>query len=331
MEVQINSCTIDYELENEETVSDVIGGVQKWLSERDLVFVEAEIDDQNYLIDNIPNSPLSGVGRINCMVQSKADIVISSLNSAIAYSSRVIDSINNSNIKKSNIIELSDGIDWLLSVLHKCMELLSIDENSVRYKDGTMSGYRAFLINIKNDLKAVAKEEDAALLLNKHAEVFISLREIFKMIMESKELNLLILNSIDSPDVLLKSLLEMKNEIPAELKNIEETAASYQTGKDSEASGKLHRFIDFFYRYSRMCHQISIVFNIDFNEISFDGDSLEGKNNKLMEYIGEIANSFENNDIINLSDLLEYEIVPIINTLGKFLDLIEYRILDKDY
>ena len=89
VDIQINSRPISFELENEKSVSDVIHAVLQWAGERDLIFVEANIDNNTYQVDSPPELDLGGVRVINCIVQSKADVVIATLEEGMAYCDRV--------------------------------------------------------------------------------------------------------------------------------------------------------------------------------------------------------------------------------------------------
>ncbi len=146
---------------------------------------------------------------------------------------------------------------------------------------------------------------------------------MLKMVLLSEAMKRLVVKSIESPDVLVKSLRESREGLAAQLANIEETTAAYQTGKDDLASERLKAFIDFIHRYIRMCHQIAPVFQIDLAGIQVEGASLDQKNRSIQEMLGRMLEALENNDIITLSDVLEYEIKPLLQDLGAYLETLE--------
>ena len=145
MEIQINDYNVDFEFEEEKTISEVIDSISEWTQQRDLVFTEARINDENYSIDNMPNIPLQDVNVLNCYVKSKADIIISSLNEGIDYCKKIHQFIDNSiqenNIDNSEIKNIVSGIEWLIEVLNKVSQLLNIDYNTVLYKDNPVQEY----------------------------------------------------------------------------------------------------------------------------------------------------------------------------------------------
>ena len=58
MQVLINDCPVDFELEQDRKVSDVINSISEWTRERDLVFYEMYIDDDCYPVDAAPDISL---------------------------------------------------------------------------------------------------------------------------------------------------------------------------------------------------------------------------------------------------------------------------------
>ena len=48
--------------------------------------------------------------------------------------------------------------------------------------------------------------------------------------------------------------------------------------------------------------------------------SLEQKNAEIMELLNHVLAAFENNDIISLSDALEYEIMPELENLESYIN-----------
>ena len=123
MEIQINHYPVDFKLEGEKTITDVINSISEWTQQRDLVFTEAVINKENYSIDNLPDIPLDDIRILNCFVQSKAEIIITSLNAGADYCSKIqkfIDkALSQDNIDNSEISNIISGIDWLTEVLNR--------------------------------------------------------------------------------------------------------------------------------------------------------------------------------------------------------------------
>ena len=159
-------------------------------------------------------------------------------------------------------------------------------------------------------------------ILRENREIFADIRQVFRMFLLSDEMRSLIVKSIDSPDVLITSMSQIGEELGEQLAGIQAAAVAFQTGKDADGSERLKNFVDFIYRYTRTCYQIVPVFGIDLAEIEVDGVSLEQKNSLLRDLLHEVTTIMENNDIISLSDILEYEIKPAMENLGEYIGLL---------
>lgn len=323
MKIQINQYPIDFEIENEETVQELMISITNWTNERDLVLTETSINDTDYPIDQIPDIPLSDVDVINFTILSKADISISSLYESINYCGKVQEFIQKSVITSELDItllsDLTNGINWIIEVLRTVMQLLSINLSDYKYKDLSIEEYINQLKFFSEMIQKTDHVQEIGELFERENDLFESIISICKMLLLSDNMKSLVMNSIDSPDVLINSLFEIRDEIPNQLNNLEETAIAFQTGKDDLGSAKLETFIEFFYGYSRTCYQISPVFKIDLENIEIEGKSLSEKNQEIMEFLNEIIYVMENNDIISLSDILEYEIKPAFEDLDLYI------------
>ncbi len=326
MEVQINSCPVEVKLEGEEKAKEIIDSIVEWSRERHLICIEAYIDDKIFMIDQVPDIAIGDISLINCIVKSESDICIASLKEGIEYCNKVYSFVSNAieskSIKNSELDDLGNGIEWIIEVAYKSLQLLSLKAEEVNFKDKSINEY-VYSLNQFSKLVKNEKDTDSLLVHFKdNLDIFRSFIDIFKMLLLSENMKMLIIESIDSPDVLIDSLINIKNEISNQIDNLEETAIAFQSGKDDAGSEKLQLFIDFIYRYIRTCHQIAPVFEIDLSEISVDDITLEDKNNEIQDLLNEIVDVMENNDIISLSDILEYEIKASLENLDQYIDAI---------
>jgi hypothetical protein len=325
MEIQINNCPVDFELNDEKTIGEVVNSIVDWTKNRNLIFTETAINNNNYSIDRLPDIPLDKIEILNCFVQSKADVVISSLNACIDYCAKSREfftkSITDGKLDAVEIENAAGGVDWIIEVLGKISDLLGINLNEIKYKDDIVALYidkfinfKKSLINNKKNIKKLFKSIEGDI------EIFSVISDILKMLLMSEQMKSLVVQSIDSPDVLLKTLRSIKKEIPAQLKNLEEIAVSYQTRNDQDGALKLDHFINFIFNYSRACFQIASVFGADPEKIIIDGISLSKKNDEIKVHLDNIMEVMENNDIISLSDILEYEMKSSLENLEIYID-----------
>jgi hypothetical protein len=330
VQVLINDCPVDFKLDGGQKLSDVIDSVSAWTRERNLIFYELYIDDDRYAIDTAPDIGLSGVKVINCIVQSRADIVFSSVDEAARYCDRASAFIGHvmesGELKREDAENMATGLSWLLEVLARVMNLLGLGGGDLKYKDSELAHHVAAIEGSRDSLASAGDAGRAREIIRSQGDIFPDIKQIFRLLLLSDAMRSLIVQSIDSPDVLITSIRETKDGLGEQLANIQAAAVAFQTGKDREGSERLRGFVDFIYRYTRTCYQIVPMFRQDLSEIEVDGVSLEKKNRELRNLLHEVSSIMENNDIISLSDALEYEIMPAIKDLGKYIDLLLEKI-----
>ena len=326
MQVLINDCPVSFELGQEQHVSDIVNSVSEWSRERDLIFYELYIDQDRYAIDRVPDANLSGIKVINCIVQSKSDLVISSIDEAARYcdkaSTFIKTVLDSGECTARDIADLMSGTTWLLEVLLKTMNLLGHGKDSFRYKDEDISHHIGIAEEFRDSLHTYDDSGRMMDYLAAHKDLFLDFKQIFKMLLLSEAMKSLVIQSVDSPDVLIASLVKLKDDFSPQLSNIRAAAIAYQTGRDHEGSERLKDFVDFIYRFTRTCYQIVPLFRIELSDVEVGGATLENKNSELRYLLHEVIAVMENNDIISLSDILEYEITPALKNLDKYIDLL---------
>lgn len=204
--------------------------------------------------------------------------------------------------------------------------LLVLDERDVRYLDHPVSYYFNVLSEVNDSLKLCDSEKSAASVIVTQKNLFETVKAVFKMLFLSENLKMIIVKSIESPNRLIEEIKEIRKEIASQISSLESAAVAFQSGRDSEGAGLLQVFIDFIYRYIRVCHQISPVFGIDLATIEFNEKNLEDLNGTIYSLLEEIVSVMENGDIISLSDILEYQMKVELEKTSAYIDLLLEKI-----
>jgi hypothetical protein len=325
VKVLVNNYGIDFKFDSENSWDDFFESLNKWFSERGLIFFEVDIDGEIYPADEIPKMKIASIEVMNCSVNSKADMIFGTIGEGITYSDKVINFISSTvekgEIDLDEIKNLVVGIDWFLNVNNSLINLIEVNEENVKHKDKTIKEQNDDLLKLKDRFSSLDENDDIDVELS-DAEIFNHEKEILRILGMSKEMKNLVLRSFDSPDQLVKRIEKVKESIPEELKNIEDVAIAFQTGKDKEGADGINHFVEFILFYINLCYQISPVFGIDLSKLKIENDSLEDKNITLKSLLGQTMEVMENNDIISLADILEYEMIPAIEEIDKYIDLI---------
>ena len=330
MEIRINNYPVEIVLENEKTVKDVIVSITGWINHKNLIFAGIDIDGTEYHVDDAPDLLIENISSINCLVQSRADVVYETVNEGIFYCDRVIDFLQHLEEEPMDTEELEDlvsGVEWLQEVFPTLSSLLGMNLDSTKYRDATVGHYVKMLDELRHRIVNFIAEMKDDGEVDIEDSLFVNLKEIFQIFLASEEMKRLIIESIDSPDVLINSLREIKEHLPEQKDVLEKAAVSYQTGNDTQGMKQLFDFIDFMFNYTRTCYQISPVFDISLKDIMIGEESLEEKNREIQILLNETVDIMENNDMISLADILEYEMVETMENLEQYIDLLLEKII----
>ena len=308
MQVSINGHEIDFALEAEKNASDVISSINAWANERGLILCNVSADGVNIDIDSTLS--IDTINKIEFNIQSRADLVIDTLNEVGAYCDKILRFIANDKIKTTSSDDLSGGLDWLVDVFSHVFLLLQTDCDKINYLGKPISHY---LKNLKEI--AVSTREKGNVEFVTKTDLFNDIKKISKIILTCDNMRDLISKSIDSPDTLISAIESIKADAPTQISLLEEISALYQSGKDADASEKLQQFVDFIYGYIRLSYQIKPIFNLNLDDIIVSSESMQSINDNINTLLNEVATVLENNDIISLSDLLEYELMPQIEKI----------------
>ncbi len=319
MDIQINGCAVDFELEQEKALPEVVSSINGWARERDLVFMEARLDDASYPVDAVPNLPLDRVRVLNCVVQSRADVVVTTLEEGIAYCDRVLAFMESFTAEGDgagpDLASLAAGMDWLRDVSATVLGLLGLEPAQVGYRDASVREALDALVQARESIARIRSPREAAAFFAVEGGRVRQVREIFSMLLKSDHVRALVMRSIDSPDMLFAALNGIAGEMQVRAQAAADAAAAYQAGKDADGYAKLDELTEFLYRYFRSCKQGALTFKVEMNEVAVGGVSLEEKNRVLHNLIAQMHAALENNDIITLSDVLEYELKPALEGL----------------
>ena len=327
MELLINDHTVDFTLDGENNTTEVIQSINEWAQERRLVLASVIINGKEYIPDEAPSLPVGEVEQVNCIVLSVADLVVDSLKEGIAYCTRARSALervaDEGPLTEVDIHDLVVGLTWMREIVNSVISMLQLEPARVPFRDGTVENHLKHLDELSTEIQSVPVEEASdPSFLKKYTGAIDDMDELFKMILMSEQLKELIVQSIDSPDNLLKGVIELRDEMPQMAEKLEKASIAYQSGNDAEGAELLQDIMDYLYFYMRTCYQLAPVFNIDLKSVSIDGESMDDINAYVNELLNEIVDVMENNDIISLSDILEYELKPQFEKLTEYLELL---------
>lgn len=120
------------------------------------------------------------------------------------------------------------------------------------------------------------------------------------------------MREIDSPLDELTALISLLEETNNELRDV---SVLLQTGKDREAMLLIAKFTELSQKLLRIYTVLKQKQYIDVSTLSIDGEDFETFYKQLNSFLGELHEAFTINDSVLIGDLFEYEIAPRIEML----------------
>jgi len=292
VKIYINNQELDFTLENEKTIQDIITSLEKWLNQSQLLIFKLELDGKSYTYDNLKQNKELQIDTIQIMnVEAKhvQEVYLIRLNNLIRYFSEL-----------SMVIEKDDyaGIE---KVLTEYKLIRSEFSDILKYKitesatseigmlDKVFAGTTSGMIqswtdeNKQDALHTLSQvKTKLALLKNEIENPLITLNEIIQKLKDAKQ------------DIIQVSIL-------------------LQTGKDREAMQAIVNFTELTQSLLKIFSNVQLVkilSNIKFKEKSFAQFYSDFNKN-----LNELITAFERKDFVLIGDLLEYEIAPSIEEI----------------
>ncbi len=135
-------------------------------------------------------------------------------------------------------------------------------------------------------------------------------------------------NTIKDPGKQVISLLgKMKDYLEGFSGGIENVADQFRMGSPEEANKFLFQAIEGISAFVELLHTVRLFTKSDLAHLTFENESLEERENRLLEVTKKMQASQEEKDWITVADLLEYELSPLMTEWKGMIPTIEDEVL----
>lgn len=100
---------------------------------------------------------------------------------------------------------------------------------------------------------------------------------------------------------------------------LQSTAESFRGRTEEEANKNYLLCIEALQLFEELIEGIRQLFNIDFSKMTIDGETIQSRKEKLLKITSDMHSAQVNQDWVALSDLLEYELIPLIEDWIKII------------
>ena len=292
MVITLNSAPFDVTIENEKTLDELLSGLSDWLGKSGYEITDV-IQDGMGLTRNDGkwgNTLLDTIEKLDIKAISGSDKYISDLQTLYQYITMLHDSVKTSNKK------LTEDLLTELPFIKSSMDYFFAKKDQSNYKTQQLQQLISNFDEQNNNQPLILLLQDITLILQNR------------------------IKEVTSP---YTSLLETAEKLKELLPGISDVSVMLQTGDDRQAINSVLMFIEFSEKLIRIFPFLKEFGYTDITKESIDNESF---NDFYIEFNGilkELADAFDINDSILIGDLMEYEIVPRVNKLLEYINLIE--------
>lgn len=298
MNIYINNDKIDFQLESEKVLAEVVNALSGWASGEGYHIISVSYDGSLYDFRNeeCKNKPVEEVDTVKIEVKSQIELLLENIQLLHQFFSLFEKALNAGNY----------------TLLH---ELQNESEMPERLLKEIIGGFQTDL----ND---------------GHPDLFTMMKTYSPENQESTETQDYILGRVKSILIILndriRELTDSLNEFSAVIKvlrvsleDINNISILLQTGKDRDALTGIIRFTELTQKLLRIYTILENTGVFDFSSAVIDEMSIRDYFTSLNEILNEFTEAFSVGDSVLVGDLLEYEISPRVSSL---LDVLEQYI-----
>jgi len=326
MEIYINNEKLDFQLEDEKNLKQVIEAVNDWLFQQGKVIDQIVIDEKVYNeeIEHLEKVPVEDVKILRLTIIDIDVLVRNSLTEIQRYLSTMLDFIKSKEeFGFEEINKIIDGIKWVIKILEKCNRLYKYSSN-FKNKEFNYNTEIEALEKLSDILEKCIRKEQ----LNKSIEILkneliTSLEKWVTYIDKLIDFSIGFKKGIAvSREKVAKQIYNIITKIPDMLKLIEVTAVDLQSGAEKEAMKNIQVIVGTLESIVALLQVIKTTFSLDYNNIYFEDKSVEEFNKELREILNEMVGAMENKDTVLIADLIEYELSPRLERYIEILKLV---------
>jgi len=294
MDIFINEQKIDFKLENETVLCEVVEGLDSWAKKSGYHIQEILFDNSEYITSENSNTPLSTISDLKVTAKSRFEIHQDNLQLLYQYVSLFIKSLEGGN--ENLLTELKSNAVPVTGLL---ADFLEEDRASAE----TVSASLLENINILDPENIQTDDECFIALVRQLSGLKIILNERISELGDP-------LGELTKTAAALKLSQQEMNDISVLL----------QTGKDKEALNCIIRFSELSQKTLRLYPILSNSNFVAFDEMIVDGKKFSEYYLDLNGILTELIEAFTANDSVLIGDLLEYEIAPRLESLISVLE-----------
>lgn len=339
----MNGRKVEYELEREGKVADVVEALDAWLGKSGKVLLALKVDGREVAIregDAALEAPLAGVERIEAEAQDAQVLALETLDEGKAYLERLArlapglaaelpEAGGVPEETREKFEQLFEGTTYLESVFRSTARLFgeSLDEVRIPSREGGREVSLERLLLRLGDLRDHGREGLASgrceVLAGIVGAPLVTLLEDLTLATEGLIERIEASSALAAGRASVDELREEAERVLAELEGLpdrmERVATEIQAGSAGEGLADFARVAGVLEEGFRLVQRAERDLGLAASELSLGDGTVAGGGGDIADVLRELLDAFEKNDLVLIADLAEYEIPPIAERLSEAL------------
>jgi len=319
----INNEKINYTLENEENVGDVVRNVESSIVTAGNVIESIALDDREIPLDYTSNEfqrRLADIRVMRIITSSQTELAFHTLVTVSEYINTILDEHLKADFLRSHEI-IIEGLKLIYEGTLNSLSMLKIKSIVVLDPEGNaLSDVLAQICEFIGEYEKRYLDDEGVKNLSCVLRNFLNLiPKIFKWAVVKNQSSFVSIEKSRMDSYLGTIYSDLHMLCKSSIEKFEETGRLLQIGEDLKALNMLYFLIELL---DEIIYITAITTRDKFNLFH---EELFGS---LAERLKEIENAFKNGDMITVGDELEYEVKPLVEDLTEQLEKI--KDLDKN-
>ncbi len=322
MDIIINDEKIDYKIENERNLGDILTGLEIWITKNGGIINCISVDETDIPLEcplEYKVKSISSVNRLKIKTSPKFEYAVDTIKMTGEYISKIIgEYIDSRDVEQYE--NTLDGIQLVCEGVNRSLQALYLRDLVIVNENGRT------LRDILSDLRTVtATYEDKYIDYDGAAKLKDLLQELLRIL--PKVVGWAIMksslrdnerNSVEG-SFLRTIFKDLENISKKAMNRFESIAENLQIGKDREALEDLCFVAELLDEIIYVLQFFISAYDMDGDLLSKSGIGIEPLFNKISHWLKEVEKSFKNGDLVSVGDMLEYELKPLFQEIVKLL------------
>jgi hypothetical protein len=324
MDILINGEKIQYQLEGEENLTQVIHGVESWLAGNRRIISSLSVDSRQIAMDQMKelDRHISSVARVEIHTEPAVQLAASSLETVEQYVRYLSEELLSGD-PVANHDQILEGLGMISEALEKSLQVLGVNacvvlEDTEAY--GSADRPSVSMQELMDELKREIQALNERYITDQAAGRIRSLLHRLTFIMPKVLRWAVLRETIASGEVpdrkfLSTALRDLAGAARSRSLLFEEIGENLQVGRDLEAFNALTSLLSFL---DELVSLLSIFVPVLKPETCESG--LQGKFDHIKKILARVEGAMLSSDLVTVGDLLEYELSA---GYGRVVDCLE--------